>query len=437
MAGIAVAAVAGTRSTAAAVARRSARPPRTIARATPPSLALGMRAAVNGSGAGVLLAASVTAVAAAAATLVFSTSLSRLVSEPEQFGWPYDGAAMIEVGYGGADVNAIAASLDHPDVEGWGLAALSGGLAVNGEALPFVAGRAGFDDLDVALTAGEAPTAGDEIGLGSLTAARLGLEVGDQAVVSSPFGERTVTVTALVVLPPVGPFQADRVGLGTGVLVPEALFEEVMLPDVDRAAGPGSGDLAEAYEPGSFVAIDLRDGIKASSFFTTIAEQLPRWNANGFYGTAPIVYPEPVRPPQISDVADMRRVPGTLTGVFALAMVGGLLLGIAVAARGRSRELALLRSLGCTGRQVCSSVAAQALTVVSVGLALGLPLGVVVGRLSYRAFAAGIGALPDPVVPVPWIVVLMAVTLATGLLASAGPARRAVRARTAEVLRDR
>lgn len=144
-----------------------------------------------------------------------------------------------------------------------------------------------------------------------------------------------------------------------------------------------------------------------------------------------------MRPPQIADVADMRTVPGALTGVFALAMVGGLVLGIAVAARGRSRELALLRSLGCTGRQVCSSVAAQALTVASIGLAVGLPLGVVIGRVSYRALATSIGALTDPVVPVPWIVVLMAVTLARGLLASAGPARRAVWARTAEALRDR
>lgn len=333
-------------------------------------------------------------------------------------------------GYGPTDPAAIATTLDRPEVEAWGIAALSlGGLAIDGQTLPFVAGREGFDGLALPVVEGELPVADDEIALGSLTARQLGLSVGDEALVSTPFGERSATVRGLVVLPPICPFLGDRASLGTGVLLPAPLFEAV-LAGSESGTGLAPVDFADAL--GSFIAIDLQPGVDGHQFLGALSDALGTWGDNGVH---PFVYPGPVRPATVADVAAMRAVPVALAGVFALATAASLGLGITVSTRARRRELALLRALGATGRQLRASVRWHALVVVGTGLVVGLPLGTALGRGSYRAFATGLGTLPDPVVSLPWIGVLVVATMGTGLLAAAGPGRRAARTATGEVLR--
>ncbi len=87
------------------------------------------------------------------------------------------------------------------------------------------------------------------------------------------------------------------------------------------------------------------------------------------------------------------------------------------------------------GRQLRASVRWQALTVVGVGLLLGVPLGLATGRLAHGAFADGLGVAPDPTVPLPWVAVVIVATIAVGLLAAAGPSHGAARVAAAETLR--
>ncbi len=131
----------------------------------------------------------------------------------------------------------------------------------------------------------------------------------------------------------------------------------------------------------------------------------------------------------------MRAVPVALASLLAVTMGIALVLGTAVATRGRRRELALLRALGCVGRQLRATVRWQSLTVVAVGLGVGIPVGLASGRIAYRAFASGIGVRPDPVVSVAWVSIVIAVTVAIGLVAAAGPERRAARVPAGEILR--
>lgn len=429
--GVVLAAWVASRSTLDGLAPRVNPRGTALGRSASPSLVLGARAALRGPGTAALLGAIVVAVTAILATAVFTTSLDTLVSDGDRFGWPYDAGVMVGYGYGGADEAAIAATLDRPEVRSWGLAALPVGVAVNGETVPVVAGRAGFDDLAVPVVDGERPYGDDEIGLGALTAKRLGIGVGDRVVVSTPTGEREATVKGLVVLPPIGPFEADRASLGTGALLPARFFAS-MLPDLGPEADSGSGDVAEAEEPGTFVAIDLVEGTDHEGFVAAISDDLAAWDVNRFIV---LPYADPVRPPQIADVAAMRAVPGALVAVLAVAMAGGLAFGVAVATRARRRELAVLRALGATGRQLRASVRAQSLSVVGVGLGLGIPLGLALGRTSYRAFATGLGALPEPVVSLRWTLAIALSTLAVGLLAASGPGRRAARGTAGSVLR--
>lgn len=426
-AGLAAAVVAGSRSR-----RRppAVAPSRLLRQVTSPSLKLGTRAAVGGAGGRALLAASVAAVSVVLATVVFSASLGGLVSHPDRFGWPYDVAATVNYGYGGStDPAAVEATLDRPDVEHWALASISGTLRIGDATVPFVAGRPGFDTMPLPVVSGALPTAGDEIALGTLTAKRLGIGVGDTTVVKTLYGEREATVRGLVVLPPLGPFLADRTSLGSGVLLSEPLFTG-LLADAEKEAGVPPGQFAGAI-PG-FVAVDLRDGVDPGRFLASIAEQLPTWDLSG---AAPFTYAKPVRPATVANVAAMRAVPVLLAGLLALTMAIGLALAVAVAVRARRRELALLRALGCVGRQLRATVRWQALTVAGVGLVVGIPLGVAAGRTAYGAFARGLGIRPDAVVSLRWMLVVVVATIAMGLLAAAGPGYQAARVTAGEALR--
>lgn len=400
------------------------------AAAVNPVAALGVRAATAGAGGRALMGASVAAVGAVVATLVFSASVVGLVSDPEQFGWPYDIGATVNYGYGGTtDSAAIAATLDRPEVQRWGVATLSGGLTIRGETMPYVAAGPGFEAMRLPVIDGRLPANDDEIAVGALTARRLGLHVGSKVLAKTTYGEQEATVRGIVVLPPLGPFQADRASLGTGALLSER-FHQSVLREAERNAGMEPGGLANSLA--GFVGVQLRPGVDAQRFLATISNELPTWDHSA---ALPFVYGKPVRPATVANVAAMRGIPIALAGVLALAMAIAMTLAVAVATRSRRRELAVLRALGCIGRQLRATVRWQALTVAAVGIALGIPLGLALGRVSYRGFANGLGVTPEAVVPFVWIVVLVVGTIGVALLAAAGPAHRAARLAAGETLR--
>jgi ABC-type antimicrobial peptide transport system permease subunit len=70
--------------------------------------------------------------------------------------------------------------------------------------------------------------------------------------------------------------------------------------------------------------------------------------------------------------------------VAGAALSLGLALGAAV--RRHRRELAVLAALGFTSRDVGRTVVWQATTTMLVGLVIGVPVGIVVGRRLWSAF---------------------------------------------------
>ena len=376
-----------------------------------PALALGARAATTGPGAGTLLGGVVVATAAVMATLVFSASVVRFVDSPRRFGWPFDVAAIVNAGYGPSDLAKVATTLDRPEVERWGVAALGGGVVVNGKTLPSIAARRGFDALTPALTiSGRAPRGANEIALGSTTASHLGLHVGDEAKVSTRFGARKARVSGLVVLPAVGPLESDRTSLGTGVLLSSRFFSALVR----------SAKVADSL--GGFVAVDLAPGVDPAAFLAHIHGGLLGWDPSHFATPA---FASPVRPPTVVDVAGSRRVPLLLALVLVLTMAASVVAGIASGTRARRLELALLRAFGGAPRLVRSTVRWHALVVVAIGLLVGLPLGVALGRIGFSAFARDIGAAPQPVVPPAVLGIVVAAAIGLAMAAAALPARHA------------
>ena len=101
----------------------------------------------------------------------------------------------------------------------------------------------------------------------------------------------------------------------------------------------------------------------------------------------------------------------------------------------RRRELGLLKALGFVRRQVAFSVSWQTTTVALVGIVIGVPAGIAIGRSVWQAFANNLGILPASVV-LAWVTV--AVALGTVLIANLlaiGPAFVASRSRPASLLR--
>jgi len=389
---------------------------------------LGLRAALRAAGAGAVVAGSILAVTAVTGTVVFDASLLHLVDTPARYGWTADAAAIINAGYGETNAGEVAPTLDdRPEVERWGLAAVSGGLDVDGVTLPLIADVEGYDAFvdDSVVIEGHAPTGDGEVALGALTAEDLGVDLGDEVTLTMPYGERTASVSGTVVLPAVGPFESDRSSLGTGVLLPAPLFEAI-LGQSEEQTGKTGAELARGL--GAFVVIDLAEGTDPEAFFDELGTEPVAW---GPFGEPPFQYTEPVRPATVLDIAAMRTIPSWLAGALSVALATSVVAGITAGTRGRRRELAVVNAMGATRRQLRRSIRVHSLAVVGAGLLVGLPAGVVLGRLGFRLFAEDLGAAPDPTVP-PGL--LVAVTVA-GLALALGAAALAGRGATAAARR--
>jgi putative ABC transport system permease protein len=104
----------------------------------------------------------------------------------------------------------------------------------------------------------------------------------------------------------------------------------------------------------------------------------------------------------------------------------------------RTREMALLRAIGASGRQVLGSVVTEALIVGAVASAIGLGVGIgVAGAL--KALLAAIGLdIPTgaPVVASSTVIVSMVVGTLVTLISAIGPARKAAKVAPIAALRD-
>ena len=141
------------------------------------------------------------------------------------------------------------------------------------------------------------------------------------------------------------------------------------------------------------------------------------------------------RPAQIVNYRSIGATPLVLAAGLAAGAVIALGLTLAASVRRRRRDLALLKALGFTPRQLAAAIAWQATVAAVIGIVVGIPLGIVVGRELWTLFAHNINAVPDPTVPVLSVFLVGVGALVFANLVAALPGRSAARTPTGLVLR--
>ena len=146
---------------------------------------------------------------------------------------------------------------------------------------------------------------------------------------------------------------------------------------------------------------------------------------------------QPVTPPsKVSNLAEIGSVPRLLAiGLAALGLAGALH-ALLVAVSRRRRDIAIARALGFTPRQARTAVCWQGATTTCAAIVIGIPLGILIGRVVWKQVTSGVGAVD--LVSVPWlsfavipVIVLAAVTSAAAIIG-----RRAASLQPAAVLRS-
>jgi hypothetical protein len=142
-----------------------------------------------------------------------------------------------------------------------------------------------------------------------------------------------------------------------------------------------------------------------------------------------------VAPFTVGDFGGVRNTPYLIAALFGAGAAAALALTLVTSVRRRRRELAILKTLGFTRRQIFATVAWQATTVVSIGLLVGLPLGLAVGRFVWNVFADDLGVVPEVVTPPGLVLLIIPATLLLANLIAALPGRIAAGTQPAVVLR--
>jgi hypothetical protein len=142
------------------------------------------------------------------------------------------------------------------------------------------------------------------------------------------------------------------------------------------------------------------------------------------------------RPAEIADSGTLRATPTVLASSLAAGAVLALGLTLIASVRRRRRDLALLKVLGFTRRQVAAALAWQSSIAGLIGVVVGVPVGLVGGRDLWSLFARGIYAVPYPVTPVASVILVGVGALVFAVLVSWLPGRSAARTPPALVLRS-
>jgi hypothetical protein len=258
-----------------------------------------------------------------------------------------------------------------------------------------------------AIVAGRAPLGAREVALGSVTLDAVRGRIGKSVRIQGETGSGEYRIVGRVVLPT----------LNTESLQPLADGASLTVAGLRRLVGTG------AYET-HFLLVNARSGDRAA--LEQRMRSIPGSKNTGVPAT-------PVEVDRLRQINWFPAILALLLATLALVAVGHSLV---TSVRRRRSELALLKTIGFGRRQIGATVAWQATTVGVVGLVVGIPVGILLGRAVWSQVADGLGVATVVAVPVLSVVATIAAVLVLLNLLAFFPARTAARTRPAVALRS-
>jgi ABC-type lipoprotein release transport system permease subunit len=370
---------------------------------------------------GTALLGSTIAVTALVATTVFGASLSNLARTPSLYGqaWqleltpstrPQLRSILQRVESDGA-VDRITEAVLPPSI-----------FTIRGINVPVVLIEDVKGPLTFPVVGGDLPDTDQQIALGSSTLRQLGAHIGSIVPLTTltPFHGVHTAPFEVVGTTSFAPTWGSG-GLGTGVLLTVDGAKEAVCGSSATCRATLAHKLAGSQV---YVLIAEAPGPSGEAAVASLAHR---------YGS---LVQLPVTPNDLVDFGQAVNFPLLLA--IALSLFGAATFThlLVVSVTRRRRDVALMKALGFVRRQIGAAVCWQATTVALLAIAFGVPVGIAVGRLLWRAFAVNLGAVSVESVAGWYVVALAGAVLVAANLLALLPAVSAARLRPSEALRQ-
>lgn len=289
-------------------------------------------------------------------------------------------------------------------------------MDVDGVGVPIFDVKPVRGDLALVVTEGREPASSDEITLGPATARQLGVEVGD-----------TVTVSPDRRAESQKPLRAQVVGLS-------------LFPHEVHSGFTEGGWLAEGVMPRMTAPTNVSEGTGVEQFAALVwkpgvdADRSVAAMQRDFGSSGRMAAPAEL-PPELTNLDGVLTLPRILVVFLVLLAIAALAHVLVTTIRYRRTEFAILRALGFTKPNTALVVAAHSTTVGLVGLVIGIPIGVIVGRLGWAWVAHKVPLVFVEPVAIEAVLLIIPVALIIANVVGAIPGQRAARLKPAAVLR--
>ena len=357
------------------------------------------------------------------ATLTFGASLSTLASHPALYGWNW--SYLLSGGQGVGTIPQPQANTLLRDDRSVAAAAdiYFATLEIDGQTVP-VLGTTTRAPVAPPMLSGHALDAPNQVVLGATTLVALHAHVGDAVEVT--YGTTMparLRVVGTATMPTIGAANASlHSTMGTG-----ALLAYQLIPPSVRNSFQNSPDGPNA------ILVRLRSSADPAAARRALNRIATALTLPTNYGVAVLAVQ---RPAEIVNYRSMGTTPAVLGAGLGAGAFVALGLTLMASVRRRRRELALLKTLGFTTRQLAATVGWQSSIAVLIGAVVGVPVGIALGRSLWIVFADEIHAVARPTIPILSIVLIALGALVLANLVAAIPGRLAARTPTAALLRS-
>jgi ABC-type lipoprotein release transport system permease subunit len=263
--------------------------------------------------------------------------------------------------------------------------------------------------ISFTLLSGHAPQGLGEVVIGPATARDLHVKVGDTVAVGTSHVQAKIVGEAL--------FPSDvHSEFDEGIWLAPRQFDALIPP-----IGPNGSD-----SDGRVVAVRFAAGVSTNLGLQRLQKSLGPLTSD--------IEPSDV-PDELENLRNLQTLPDVLAiflGLIAITALGSVLLSCAYR---RSHEFAVLRALGMTRSNIRTVLNSQGTAIGLFGLVVGIPLGIGVGRLGWRAIAERVPLSEVPPLALTAALLLIPATILAANVLALWPGRVALGHDPAEVLR--